>query len=193
MIDLDSGSAKVTLPADSLPKTGTLKLQITRLEGAFPKHEFRPGEKMLGDTIPAKGVTTIFFVDEKLPEIRLGVQFDVKVRTAVRTARVKVVVYCQLPGQRPKPFRAREAARLGAKALAMQKRMQFAIGQLKDENRKKEMQQQLDALNRNVVEPLKALDGLYKAINKTGKIHFRVFTTDGDRQVDLFRTEAKTE
>jgi len=33
-----------------------------------------------------------------------------------------------------------------------------------------------------------ALSELYKAVNKTGKMHFRVFNQIGDRQIDLLTT-----
>ena len=176
-VDLDRGQKRQMLPTDRLPETDTLRLQITSLEGPFPKHEFKPG-----DTVAVGGKTDIALQGQNLPDFKLRVALEAK----GRVTSVVVSAFYTLPGQQESVFRAKEAAALMNQALAQQQQMQSVVGRLPG-NQKKAVEQQIQALETGIGQ-LRSLGEVCQAMHKTGKIHFRVFSVVDDQEIDLFVT-----
>ena len=180
VLNLETGIARVSLPSDWLPETAALRMQVTKLEGDFPKHSFEQG-----DTAPAKGTVTVVFAGEKLPTVKLPVLFDVK----GRTIRVEATATYLLADAVPRPLRARDAARVMTGLVVQQQQLPMLIKAVEQDKLRKEVaEKQLEAV-KLAVEQLHGLDALCQKIHNTGKIHFRVFAAVDDQQVDLFDSQ----
>ena len=184
VLDLDGGVARISLPtAEWMPKIGTLRLQITGLEGPFPQHALKPA-----DGISENGRVEVLFSGEKLPSVRLQVGLIGR----GRAASVEVTALYQLADRVQRQFKAKEAVRLSGEFYVLQNRWQSTLDKLSEQDpRRPDAKRQVELL-KEALEQLKTLGDLYQQIHKKGKIHFRVFRAVDDRQVDLFTTKTTT-
>jgi hypothetical protein len=119
VLDLDSDRclAELSLPQRDLLDLGSLRLQITGLEGPFPQYEMRPT-----DTMPPRGKVQVTFADVMLSSLALQVKFD----PMARRGQVEISLWYQPPGEaNMKPCRGKEAeqmAHLSAFYRAVNKR-----------------------------------------------------------------------
>jgi len=182
VLDLDGGVARISLPtAEWMPKIGTLRLQITGLEGPFPQHTLKPA-----DGISENGRVEVLFSGEKLP----GVRLQVALVGRGRAASAEVTALYQLADRVQRQFKAMEAVRLSGEFYVLQNRWQSTLDKLSEQDpRRPDARRQVDLLKESL-EQLKALGELYQQIHKRGKIHFRVFRAVDDRQIELFTTQA---
>jgi len=179
LLDFDRGVARVTLPPlEWSPDAALLRLQITDLEGPFPKHEFRPGS-----TIAAKGGTDILLAADKDLKITLRVFFE----TRGRVARIDVFPIYEVAGQQPQALKYKEAAAAAAKAFALLQKLRNSVDLIKDNNQKTAVKEQIKGLEK-IVEQYAEMPKLYQALHRKGKIHYRVFVAVGDQRVELFST-----
>jgi hypothetical protein len=166
-----------------MPKIGTLRLQITGLEGPFPQHTMKPA-----DGISENGRVEVLLSGEKLPGMRLQVGLVGR----GRGASVEVTALYQLADRVQRQFKAQEAVRLSGEFYVLQNRWQSTLDKLGEKDpRRPDARRQVDLL-KEALEQLKALGDLYQQIHKKGKIHFRVFRAVDDRQIELFTTKPTT-
>ena len=184
LLDLDGGVARISLPtAEWMPKIGTLRLQITGLEGPFPQHTLKPA-----DGISENGRVEVLLSGEKLP----GVRVQVGLVGRGRGASVEVTALYQLADRVQRQFKAKEAVRLSGEFYVLQNRWQSTLDKLSEKDpRRPDARRQVDLL-KEALEQLKALGDLYQQIHKKGKVHFRVFRAVDDRQIELFTTKPTT-
>jgi len=142
LLDLDRGVSRVTLPPlEWSPDPALLRLQLTDLEGPFPKHEFRPGS-----TIPAKGGTDILLAADKDLKVSLRVVFDAR----GRMARIDMFPAYQLVGQQPQALKYKEAAASAGKAFALLQKLKNSVDSIKDNNQKTAVKEQIKGLEKIV-------------------------------------------
>ncbi|HYW80873.1 MAG TPA: protein kinase, partial [Thermoguttaceae bacterium] len=181
VVNLDTGIARVTVPADWLPETESLRLQITELEGAFSKHTFEQT-----DTVAMKDKAVIVLADAELPTIKMATFFDVK----SRSIKVELAAMFQFGEEAPRPLRARDAAQMTNQALAQQQQLEFGLKAIKDKQRKQLVEGQVETIGL-VVEKLQNLGHFYQTIHNTGKVHFRLFAVVDDQEIELFDTKTQ--
>ena len=179
-VELTRGSFRANLPAARLPDPSILRLQITSLEGAFPKHSFKPA-----DTISANEELNVLLSKAGLPQFG----FNIKLTAKGRIASVLAKAVCQLTGQpEPRQFIAKEAAAARRAAMNTHRQMQAQVNMIRDKKQRETAEQQLTGLD-TIINELNALDTVCKEIHDTGKIHFRVYAAiDDEHEIDLFRT-----
>jgi hypothetical protein len=184
VLDLESGTARRSLPsAEWMPKIGKLRLQVTGLEGPFPAHKFRPASGISED-----GQVDILLSGEKLPRVGLCVGLS----SRGRVVSVQVSAVYQLANQVQRSLNRKDALGLAGEFYALQSRWQKTLDQLGEKDpRRADLSRQIDLLKESL-EQLKALGDLYRRLHHTGKIHFRVFHTVGDHQIELFTTKPTT-
>ncbi|MEE8450651.1 MAG: protein kinase [Thermoguttaceae bacterium] len=182
VVNLDTATARVIVPADWLPETDSLRLQITELEGPFSKHTFEQT-----DTAPMKEKVLIVLADVKLPTVTMATSFDV----TSRSIKVELAAMFQFGEEAPRPLRARDAAQMTNQALAQHQQLQFGLNAIpgKDKQRRQLVESQLKAIGA-VIEKLQNLGHFYQTIHNTGKVHFRLFSVVDDQEIDLFQTKA---
>ncbi len=184
VLDLDGGLARVSLPTTQrMPKAARLRLQVTALEGPFSEHGFRPV-----DGISENGQVEVFLSGADLPGVRLRVRLVGR----GRAASVQVAAVYQLADRVERKLKIEEVVRLARESYALQSLTEQTRDKLKKKDpRRSELQRQIKLLE-DAQHQLKALVGMYRRIHKIGKVHFRVFHTIDDREIDLFVTNQGT-
>ena len=184
VLDLEGGLARVSLPTTQrMPKAGRLRLQVTALEGPFSEHGFRPVNGISED-----GRVEVFLSGADLPNVRLRVRLVGR----GRAASVQVTAVYQLADLVERKLKIEEVVRLARESYALQGLTEQTRDKLKNKDpRRSELQRQIELLE-DAQDQLKALVGMYRRIHKIGKVHFRVFHTIDDREIDLFVTNKGT-
>jgi serine/threonine protein kinase len=193
VLDLDGGVAKVTLQLGSPPESGSLRVQITDRDAAFPTNALQPS-----DTIEVKpegeSEITLTFTDPKLASFWVKISAEITgQKLEIRATPIYEIPQVQLnkvtePQQ--KTFKSNEALKILNEFLKKQTSSQAtldnpAIGSAS----KKAATKTLEQLKKPV-EFLQDLNELYQALKNKGKIHYRVFILYGKyNKVELFTTQ----
>jgi hypothetical protein len=209
-VNLQTGTARQNLTAGNLPDPELLRIQVTKLEGEFPKHNLEPQDGIGGE----EGVRVVFPSDGTVPTYG----FHVKLGARGNTARLEAAAFVRLEQQqagahaapaaapargpaRPKaaqpsneiPLNMRmlqqaAAAHVQTKMLIQQKygdlnKLPRQLGKLKEQ-----LQAQLDQADVGLGQ-VQILAERCQKIQQNGKIHYRIFAQLGEQQLDLIDTE----
>jgi hypothetical protein len=193
VLDLDNGVAKVDLPIGSPPESGSLRVQITDRDAAFPPNALQPSDTL---EVKTEGESEIMlvFTEEKFANFKvkitaemIGQKLELKATAMYEIPQVQLN---KITEPQLKIFKAKEALAL---ALDFNKRLPVIQNSYdKASNgsaRQKESGRALDLLKK-AQGFLQDLDGLYQALKNKGKIHYRVFILYGkDKKIELFNTQ----
>jgi len=215
-VNLQTGTARQNLNAPNLPDPELLRIQITKLEGEFPKHKLEPQDGIGGE----EGVRIVFPSDGTVPTYG----FHVKLTPRGNTARLEAAAFVrpQQPagaqaGAAPAPAAAPARAHARAKAAqanneiplnfrTLQQALQAQVRNKmlieakygtadKIKNNKhipNQMKQLLQTqLNQAdvAIGQLQILAERCQKIQQNGKIHFRIFAQLDEHQLNLIDTE----
>ena len=184
-LDLDRAPMRAVIPLDTAPSDESLRLEIVRLEGQFPPQEFKPGKVVAPKgRDPQSGKTLILLKQANTPEVGLEVGFLARAKSA--TIEVKPIF--QYAGQPPVAFTGPSLMMVGQQIAATQKMLETRRDRARKEEEKRAATVGIDAA-KAALDQMVGLTNLYQALNKTGKIHFKVFAQLGDKQIELYNTE----
>ncbi len=178
---------RATMTSDALPETGALRIEVTRIEvtrieGNAPKLDLKPGNTVgEGDTMEVRIAR---------PEAAL-MRLDVSFTVHGRALRVEAQPMFTVPGAKQwRPLSAREVQRVGTQALKQQAGLEAMLKAMPEKvpDRAKVVEQK--ARVDKAVAQLTRLSDVCKELNEQARIHYRVFTMAGDRQVILWTTDA---
>ncbi len=178
----ETGVSSVTVPAEDLPPLETLRLEIVRLEG-LPEAAFNPGRVL------APGETTeITFPGAGLPTFWLEVGFGDQSPAPKIT--LTVMIDYKQPGMGPRIFKANEAGRVMQMLAAEQNRLlkHRAMTGVPPATAKR-INAAIKTVNKKLGE-LGKLNGLHlKTCKGRAKVHYRIYTVDGDEEQTLFQSD----
>ncbi len=180
VISLDKGGMRAQLDVDWAPDPDQLQLEITSLEGPFPKHTFDPAAALKA----AGGRTLVMFGEPPNQFMMLEVR-----ATMSRKLGITVTPYLKL-GNQPVRMTMQSVQQAFAQATALYQQANNLVTQ------KVGPAQQRDALEKQLPQLAAEMQGYGEiaekasVLNNTGKIHFRLFFIVGQRQVDVLKSSA---
>ncbi len=193
-----SASESYRVPA--LPESDIVKFQVTRLDDPFPPHTFKPAE-----AIEADGGKVTAILGEAADEQVVTLEIEPQLKRAVI---VKCSAFFQLvPGQRPEPLTASKFETAAGQVLRNQEAMNATVQQMCAYNqklpgndaKKKGVENQLKIEEARLVQisqvtqKLEILSELRSTLKDGGAVHYRMFFTVDDCEVELLRTVATDE
>jgi serine/threonine protein kinase len=186
VIDLEMDHSPRTLSCPFIP-SDTIRLQFISVDGSFPPLEIEPG-----NIISSKEKMQLKVEDPALPPTELQISFEPKADSIT----VSVAVLCQLPDARPpgskKPLRPEYASKVETSVLKRYDQTKANVAKTPANNpRMPTMKAKLKEAEDQVAQ-LAALSNFFKATNNVAKVNFRVFHLIGDREVDLYITQASS-
>ena len=174
---------RATMISDTLPETEALWIEVPRIEGNAPKLEFKPENTVrVGETMEVRIAR---------PEAAL-MRFDVKFTVpSERALWVDAQPMFKVPGaEHQRPLSAREVQRVGTQALQQQAGLEARLKAMPEKAPERAKFVEQKARLDKAVAQLAELSNVCKELNEQARIHYRVFTTAGDRQVTLWTTDA---
>jgi serine/threonine protein kinase len=193
VLDLDNGAAKMTLQTGSPPESGSLRVQITDRDPAFPTNALQPS-----DTIEVKNEgeseITLAFSDPKLASFWVKISAEmIEQKLELKATPLYEIPQVQsnkITEPQLKTFKSSEALKTLTDFLKKQTISQATLDNpATSSSSKKAATKTLDQLKKPV-EFLQNLNELYQALKNNGKIHYRVFILYGKyNKVELFTTQ----
>ncbi len=179
ILDLAKRSWRATLISESLPAAESLGVQVTRVEGDVPKVEFKPG-----DTVKEGERMEIQLAKLEAAQVKLNLNFAMQ----GRAIRVDVAPRFAIDGVGEWPFSLRDVRRV-AEQLATQRAQLELVWKALPENspNRQEIAEKRSKLDK-IIGAVARIVEMAKNDEKT-TIYYRVFTTAGERQIELWTTE----
>ena len=179
VLDLAKRSWRVTLVSESLPAAESLGVQVTRIEGDVPKVEFKPG-----DTVKEGQRMEIQLAKLEAAQVKLNLSFALQ----GRALRIDVAPRFAIDGAGEWPLSLRDVRRVGEQLTAQRAKLELLWKALPENApNRKEIAKKRSELDK-IIGAVAQIVELQKKDDKT-KIYYRVFTSVGGRQIDLWTTE----
>jgi serine/threonine protein kinase len=184
LLDLERGVARVSLQSELMSEASNPRLQILEREGDFPPNDLQPSD-LLEIVHDEKSKIYLEFLEKKYANLNVEISCELK----GQNLEIEATVYYLIPGQsQQKLFRAKELLDLSNSVSRRLYMRQNEYDRLPDNAPRKailaaQLQQQ-----KNISDFLQELDGIYKALNKQGKIHYRVFIPYDQYRVELLNS-----
>jgi len=215
-VNLQNGTARRTLTAPNLPDAELLRIQVTKLDGEFPKHKLEPESGIGGED----GVRVVFPSDGTVPTYGFHVEFSARGNTARLEAAAFVrpqqpagaqaapaAAPVAAPGRGPVRQKAAQprneeplswpAVQRALRAQAQTKMLierQYGTGDKIRRSKhipdqmKKMLQTKLDQAD-VAIGQLQILGDRCGKMQQNGKIHFRIFAQLGEQQLNVIDTK----
>ena len=176
------------------PDPKSLQVEFTQLDGEFVGATFEPEAAVL-----ASGGETTLLLGQPDPLLRFSMK--VSMRNARSTMRINVTPFFQVdPGQEPKQLNLKNERVAWNTVLVSLRQHQDFLDRLTEqingaatadkalfENQKKQVQDGIFALE-TAHTRLNQLEATKTSLNEKGVVHFRVYYSAGDEQVELLNT-----
>jgi hypothetical protein len=177
VLDFAKRPWRATFASEVFPTTDSLGMQVTRIEGNVPKLNFKPA-----DTVKEGQRMEIHLAKQDTAPVKLNVSFSVR----GRVLKVEASPMFAIPGVGEWPLSPRDVQRVGSQLAAKRSQLDLMWNALPEKERGK-VAEERDKLDKIISQVAQLVD-LQKELNDLAKIHFRIFTLAGDRQVDLWTT-----
>ncbi len=178
VLDFAKRPWRATFASEVFPTTDSLGIQVTRIEGNVPKLDFKPA-----DTVKEGQRMEIHLAKQDTAPVKLNVSFVVR----GRVLKVEALPMFAIPGVGEWPLSPRDVQRVGSQLAAKRSQLDLMWKALPEKERGK-VAEERDKLDKIISQVVQLVD-FQKELNEQAKIHFRVFTLAGDRQVDLWTTD----
>ncbi len=180
VVSLDKGGTREQFDLEWAPDPEQLQLEITSLEGPFPKHNFDPSAAIKA----AGGRTAIMFGDPPNQLMMLEVR-----ATMTRKLGVTLAPFLKV-GNQPVKLTLPGIQQAFAQASAQYQQLNNMVTQKIGPAQRREQMEQLLPQQAAIMQGYGELAEKASALNNTGKVHFRVFFLAGQRQVDVLKSGA---
>ena len=198
LVDLEKGQVRAQLDVPYPPDPEGVRVEITKLEGAFPNATYKPGQ-----TFEAQRGAVMILVGEPASQPLL---FKVESTLTTKLQLGMTSMFSVPVGSPPQRLSKRTAQTLEKNVQLVQSRKEVLMNglkTLKDKNAVKQLrlsdkevqrqiafgEQQVSEIENGLTQ-IQQLQEYCKAVNAQGRIHFRVFYTVDSKKIDLVRTSA---
>ncbi len=185
LVSLDSRKAKGmkrSLSFSRMPDTDALRLEVTKLEGPFPKHSIGPPKiARSGETV------TIRMTGSALP----AVSFDIEFKASRTTLKVDASCSYEGPDSRRRPLWKGEGIKLIKTVqtmTAMEQQANMQLPKIKDAAQKAAFGKKIEQLKAKTAQ-YRSLNEFYQLINGKGTVALRIFIEADGQQIDLVKTQ----
>ncbi len=179
-LTLDKAITREQFDLEWVPDPDQVQIQITGLEGAFPKHTLTPPPALKA----AKGELTIPFGD---PPNHI---FSLQIRSTLTRKLGLTVAPFLLVGNQPVKFTPQALQQVAMQAQMQYQAMNTAVTQKQVEGREKERVEQLLPQQQTLATLYGEFANNAAQLKEGAKMHFRVFCPAGQRELELLKTGA---
>jgi len=192
--DFERNSMRALVNVDWSGDPEALRVEITSLEGAFPPHSFESDKKLLK---AADDSTRMLLGEEKNRPLAINVETSL-------TPKLQLVLtpYFQvLRQEQEQRFNVRIASQVSQKIVLGGRKTQEDLAAAekrktnsRDDTQTEKIEARIAELKlqlqeyKTSFEQIQKLKEFYQQVHKKGKIHFRVFYTIDEHEIDLVRT-----
>jgi serine/threonine protein kinase len=187
VLDLERGTVRASLSLETAPPVESVRLQITSLDGQFPKSEIKPGDT-IAPKMPRVADSGEMIIGGMKREAADTVEIHLNVNFLMRSqsATVEVQPFFRFPDQPGVPLTVRGLLTAHQQLTANLKAMETRRDRTRDQERRT-IEAQIDAVKK-ALDQLTGLGTLCQALHKTGRIQYRIYCLAGDQQVELLTT-----
>lgn len=171
-------SARATLILQALPERASLGIQVTTIEGNVPKLKFEP----------ANTVTEGEWMDIRLAKSEAAlVNLRLRFTAVGRRLQVDAMPVFARDGTGQWPPSPEETQRLGTQFQIERESLDAILRKMPKHPNKKGLSERRAVCDKAIGQ-LAELNEFYEELNEQVKIHYRVFSRAGEREVDLWTT-----